>query len=1080
MERRSANSAARPIEYLLRSILDTSSIITRFIRLVRAAHADLSAVTRDLSDLRLVLELVKEEPRIPLMIQAQILLLLESCGNVLIQIESILSQCKDAAQWLKTGQSQMAQCRVNLGTFREGLELALDVLTVTSTSQKGRLSPDEVQSLKEHIVEEIIRLRKHGSEPGMNQDEAGQVLLMFIDAVDGCVRQWTKKSGAVTNGHGQPKEGIMGNGSLTVDSTNGHYVEQGTQHPDVEEKKEITLVARDEKEAAVVVVAEEQKMAPVVDDQEKEVLRSGAATPVPGKTNPTPQDTVPESPENDNRYSAVSDTLPWISSRPNENAFSYHVGEEDLLSVIRPEDHEPLPIPPQIPPREDMPKEVVIRNLPESPTLPPQDFYHKTPPLPTPPLITSNSHSSDSTVHSHRGTPPPLTPDWGGNTSNEESSPITTHSEPLSPTNFLDIEPPRSLQDRWSDPTTKSARGSTSSGDSLGTKKAGSVDSYPHKKHAVSRGTSIIDDEMLPLVLDAESRRSTMSFPRNADSIMELSVGASTPRAASPAPSTATGITVALSGAPDYRRSPTPSATQWVQSLRTPSALVTPSFLGSIRSPSILSSRMVSPSIISPKKVREATIPVPAKHTPNSARATISPSRHLTEPKAKSGDILHIDVSCSSQFVATRHSKTVKIWSVPKNTVQSTIKITSYVTPQVRSREYFIRSHAILSESATLIAIASHFGITLDIYNFSKGGTSSKKVQVIEEAHRWATSPRDAYHTDYSPLVVYRPKGDRIDRFFLARNPAVRKLFWEDNTHSIELSRAELPFIPKFPELAFSSDSPFLVAAAGPRPGDPPRAHATILIAWHMKPTSDTKLLAKSPNATVTSLDDPERHKPYRFNVPEYPALQTALPAALAARGSIAVSIWIPANHADIPLAGGKFRRNPIPASERYVVVWDLPNNSTRIFAIPNVQACISPDCKLIAYCDSNAGCFVIVDVDTAEEVWKFPDAAKESGFASFGQLENLNKVTVFEFSADGGSLVVGDSFGGVGVYEVKVGGPRYELGDGTELALADVPGYVLTEDQGSEGRISDSSLVVPLGYLSECVVVFYAPEKAV
>ena len=442
-------------------------------------------------------------------------------------------------------------------------------------------------------------------------------------------------------------------------------------------------------------------------------------------------------------------------------------------------------------------------------------------------------------------------------------------------------------------------------------------------------------------------------------------------------------------------------------------------------------------------------------------------------------------MSPASLYLATRHSKNVKIWSIRQNQVQSTIKITSYVQPQVRSREYFIRSHAILSENASLIAVASHFGITLDIYNFSKGGTSSKKVQVIEEAHRWAASQRDAYHTDFAPLVVYRPKGDRIDRFFLARNPAAKKPFWEDSLHSIELLKSELPFVPKFPELAFSADSPFLVAAAGPRPGDPPRTHATILVAWHMKPTSEGRLHALSPSATVTSLEDETRHRPYRYNVPEYPALQTALPASLVARGNLAVSIWIPANHSDIPLAGGKFRRSPLPAPERFVVVWDLPANSTRIFAIPNVQACVSPDCKLVAYCDANAGRFVIVDVETTEEVWRYPpdnaasasssssSSSKNAGsFASYGQLEaNLHKVTVFEFSPDGSMLVIGDSTGAVGVYDVKVGGPRYELGDGTELALAEVPGYLegSVHDAGggrnrAAARMSDSSLVVPLG----------------
>lgn len=1065
MERRSGHSASRPIEYLLSGISSTSSIITRFIRSVRAAHADLSAVTRELSDLRLVLELLREEPSIPLILQAQMLLLLESCGNVLIQIDSVLDQCKDAGQWTKTGQKQMARCRVKLGTFREALSLALDILTLSSSVLKDDSDEKEARSLKEQIEEEIERLKKHGEEPSMEENEVGQVLVLFVDAVDGSLRQWEKRLAAQKERTLKEKEKLAENGHECFDSptVRGFVLTDERSHD-----HHATPVADEGKE---VVPAVDTKDVKSIHEEKEVVVQSNQATSI-SAAKPTEDTESPDTPATDIRYSAVSDTVPWISSRPNDNAYSYHIGEEDHLSIIRPEDHEPLPMLPQQPPREDTPKEVVVENFPESPTLPPQDFFQKASPLPThpPSLDTGRPESPILGGIPHHGTPPPLTPDWGGNTSNEESSP-TTQSEPLSPTNFLEIGYSASAQDhRWSDP--RPSRGSSSSGDS-----------YPHKKHAISRGTSIIDDDMLPVVIDPASRRSTMSFPRSAESIMEShshTTAVLTPRAGSPAPSTAVA-TLLVSPPPDYRRSPTPSSmSHWKHSRICSPSLITSSFMSpSLRSPSVLSrpsvvSPLISPSIRSGASIsintnpNQYTIPFPAKNSPSYSRATISPLRHLADPKGKAGDILHIDVSPASLYVATRHAKNVKIWSVRQNQVQSTIKITSYVQPQVRSREYFIRSHAILSENASLIAVASHFGITLDIYNFSKGGTSSKKVQVIEEAHRWAASQRDAYHSDFAPLVVYRPKGDKIDRFFLARNPAAKKPFWEDSLHSIELLKSELPFVPKFPELAFSADSPFLVAAAGPRPGDPPRPHATILVAWHMKPTSEGRLNALSPNATVTSLEDETRHRPYRYNVPEYPALQTALPASLVARGNLAVSIWIPANHTDIPLAGGKFRRNPVPAPERFVVVWDLPANSTRIFAIPNVQACISPDCRLVAYCDANAGRFVIVDVETAQEVWRYPDAAtRDAGFASYGQLEeNLHKVTVFEFSPDGTMLIVGDSMGLVGVYDVKIGGPRYELGDGTELALADVPGYSPSPDVGRNraGRVSDSSLVVPLG----------------
>lgn len=245
-----------------------------------------------------------------------------------------------------------------------------------------------------------------------------------------------------------------------------------------------------------------------------------------------------------------------------------------------------------------------------------------------------------------------------------------------------------------------------------------------------------------------------------------------------------------------------------------------------------------------------------------------------------------------------------------------------------------------------------------------------------------------------------------------------------------------------------------------------------------MKPTSDHKLRARTPNATVTSLEDEDRHKPYRVHIPEYPALQTALPASLIACGSLAVSIWIPANHTDVAVPGGRYRRQPLPAPERFVVVWDLPANSTRIFAIPNVQACVSPNCKYVAYCDANAGQFVIIEVETAEEIWKWPDAVKgkknknnHNHLAGFGgQFEDLHKVTVFEFSPDGGMLVVGDDKGSLGVYEVEKGEERFELGSGMEVSLADVGHYPRGVEQQQQqqqpsSRFSDSSLYVPLGW---------------
>jgi hypothetical protein len=120
----------RPIEYLLSGISSTSAIITRFIPSVRVAHTDLAAVTRDLSDLRLILDLLRDEERIPLVLQGQMLLVLESCGNVLIQIDNILARCPEPGNWIESGRREITSCRTTLVAFREALALALEVVSM--------------------------------------------------------------------------------------------------------------------------------------------------------------------------------------------------------------------------------------------------------------------------------------------------------------------------------------------------------------------------------------------------------------------------------------------------------------------------------------------------------------------------------------------------------------------------------------------------------------------------------------------------------------------------------------------------------------------------------------------------------------------------------------------------------------------------------------------------------------------------------------------------------------------------------------------------------------------------------------
>ncbi|KAK3316459.1 hypothetical protein B0H66DRAFT_499875 [Apodospora peruviana] len=403
-------------------------------------------------------------------------------------------------------------------------------------------------------------------------------------------------------------------------------------------------------------------------------------------------------------------------------------------------------------------------------------------------------------------------------------------------------------------------------------------------------------------------------------------------------------------------------------------------------------------------------------------RVDIVPWKLLTsnEKPAKAGKdvgVYFFDVSTSSTTLASKHGNNIiKVWSVGSGTIQNTLKVSCYTTAQARSREYFVRSHAILSEPTTMIAIAVDFGDSLEIWDWAK----KKKLQAIDKADRWAAVRSNVYESAWSPLVTYRGDNDTIDLW--STTPHSKKPFQKSRT--ISLRNAGLPVLPKYPELAFSATGPILVAASGPRPprlGHPPPERETLLVAWDIQNAADDGVIPSNA--------------PYKVVAPwQHAELDTALPSGLATYGSVAVSIWIPASYRVIPVptarGGQGFNLVPVAVPFRYVLVWDFSAASTRTFRIPNATSCVSPDCRFIAYCDASGtdvgarGNLVILDALTGRRLWVWPDpeaTATQSGpRPGFEQLEDLSKVSELAFSADGGFLYVGTNEGEVGVYEVR------------------------------------------------------------
>ena len=423
----------------------------------------------------------------------------------------------------------------------------------------------------------------------------------------------------------------------------------------------------------------------------------------------------------------------------------------------------------------------------------------------------------------------------------------------------------------------------------------------------------------------------------------------------------------------------------------------------------------------------------------------IIPVRRLEAGDKESGHgVYSIDTSPTSTVLASRHGKThVNLWDLSSGCdLITTIKVSSNVKAQPRSRENFIRSHAILSEALNLVVITSGFGHTLEIHNWAR----RKKVQTIGDAYRWAYA-RQAQCECY-PLAAYREEKDSID-LFPSSPPSSKKPFGKPR--SIELRKAGLPFLPKLPELAYSATGPLLVAAAGPRPprpNCPPPEHAALLMAWR--------------------LDDGNAgpgHRPYKFLMPDrrrHPELENSLALSLVTYGSVAVSVWIPAKFKTIGRAGA-WQVEPVAARQRVVLVWDFSTDKTTTYGIPDALNCVSPDCRFVAYCDAGSahrkGGLAVLDAMSGRELWRLGGAAwdgrsvssrrsgrgsQRSGRSSeAGEQQpragagleqlggDLARVTELAFSGDGGRLFVGDVDGGVGVYDIREG-----MGIGREKSL--------------------------------------------
>jgi hypothetical protein len=124
---------------LLGTIGQTSLAITLFVRSCREARGDLAEVARELSELKMVLELlqgdqdVENDRIIPESLQRQILGILVKCNEVLVKIDAVLEKHRGRVgdiRWVATGKNDVANLRQSLEAYRGALSLVLETITL--------------------------------------------------------------------------------------------------------------------------------------------------------------------------------------------------------------------------------------------------------------------------------------------------------------------------------------------------------------------------------------------------------------------------------------------------------------------------------------------------------------------------------------------------------------------------------------------------------------------------------------------------------------------------------------------------------------------------------------------------------------------------------------------------------------------------------------------------------------------------------------------------------------------------------------------------------------------------------------
>ncbi|KAM0389436.1 hypothetical protein ACHAQC_008746 [Fusarium culmorum] len=165
------------ILWLIGTVTKTTVAVTTFTRDCREARSDLTSINGELSQLQLVLELLRDDTAVsddqilPESLQEQILSIINNCSAVVSKINLVLNNHSGKVgvlKWATFGKSEVAGLRMSLEAHRGSLNLALDLVSVSLSkaikSDTAAIRTD-VHDIKQdtsqipQIMDELYRLR---------------------------------------------------------------------------------------------------------------------------------------------------------------------------------------------------------------------------------------------------------------------------------------------------------------------------------------------------------------------------------------------------------------------------------------------------------------------------------------------------------------------------------------------------------------------------------------------------------------------------------------------------------------------------------------------------------------------------------------------------------------------------------------------------------------------------------------------------------------------------------------------------------------------------------------------------------